>query len=460
MNKNLIKAACCNSILVCCFSANTVNAATVNISDYSGGDGVLTYGEFISAQNAAGNYGTIKFNETLTTNQNLAITKKGITVIGIDSSTGKRVFKKTHANYTTTAPTFWNAMNLVTAPFKIDPQAPNSSIFRIGTDDVTIKNLYLTASNWPLLKANVSSTDGEGTRVATGVEMGISITSGKTLTIDDVKIDKVNVAINYNRDLLPHGLTLKNSIVTGGRGIINSAESLAQAPADTALESKMIINGNNFLSYQWKAKNFCSARGLTFDYGNYVHTSDPFAGPGPIDFLNSEVTNNNFEAYSTFAVDFNRTKNVSIGKYNQGNIIRIGRYRTNYINIIHFEAKSSNINIIENKLTINKVGGNVVTNSSHIWAGFGSKTKGATTTVLAKKNEYMGFPSGHLVGVNIVDWRFQDEKVNLWGGNPSAYVRTIDISESAAGHKLWGTEANNDFWTSGNKFSKFKYGWN
>jgi len=458
-------------MLVCCFCASIANAATVNISDFSGSDGVLTYGEFISAQNAAGNYGTIKFNETLTTNQNLAITKKGITVIGIDSPTGKRVFKKTHANYTTTTPTFWNSMNLVTEPFKIDPQAPSSSIFRIATDDVTIKNLYLTASKWPLLKANVSSTDGEGTRVATGVEMGISITSGKTLTIDDVKIDRVNVAINYNRDLLPHGLTLKNSIVTGGRGIINSAESLAQAPDDTALESRMIIDNNRFLAYQQLNKNFISARGLTFDYGNYVHTSDPFAGPGPINFLNSEITNNIFDAYSTFAIDFNRAKNITIGgtpiRNSKGiivkqkrNIIKIGRYRTNYINIIHFEAKSSNINIIENKLTIKKVGDKVVTNSSHIWAGFGSKTKGATSKVLAKRNEYMGFPSGHLVGVNIVDWRFQDEKVNLWGGDPSAYVRTIDISESAAGHKLWGTKANNDFWTSGNKFSKFKYGWN
>ncbi|XPF95143.1 hypothetical protein ACM9HF_03780 [Colwellia sp. RE-S-Sl-9] len=457
MNKTMIKTTC---ILASYFFVNTANAATVNISNYSGGDGILTVAEFNSAQDVAGNNGTIKFDQTLTTTHNLVIYNKGITVIGIDSPTGQRQFTKTHANYITSVPTAWDDFNPVTDSQKIDPQAPNSSIFRIATDDVTIKNIYLTASNWPLLKANVSSTDGEGTRVATGVEMGIRVDSGKNLTIEDVKIDKVNVAINYDRDALPHGLTLKNSIITGGRGIINSAESTTAFPADTSLESKMVIDNNHFVAYQWKAKNFCSARGLTFDYGNYAHSADPFVGPGPIDFLDSEVINNTFDAYSTFAVDFNRTKNVHIGKTNQGNTIKIGRYRTNYINIIHFEAKSSNINIIENKLTINQVDGATVTNSSHIWAGFGNKTKGATTTVLAKNNEYMGFPSGHLVGINIQDWRFQDEKVSLGGGlNASVYVRTIDISESVAEHKLWGTEVNNDFWTTGNKFGKFFYGW-
>ncbi|MER2494394.1 hypothetical protein [Catenovulum sediminis] len=442
------------------FAALSVKAATVNISSYSGSDGVLSWGEFNNAQNAAGLYGTINFDQTLTTTANLTITTKGLTIIGIDDASGMRTFTKTHANYTTTAPGNWNDMNPVTDSNKIDVNAPNSSIFRVVADDVTIKNIHLTASNWPLLKNNVSSVDGEGTRVATGVEMGISVGSGKTLTVDDVKVDKVNVVINYDRDRLPHGLTLSNSTLTGGRGIINSAESASTAPSETALDSKMVIKNNHIVAYQWKAKNFCSARGFTFDYGNYAHTADPQNGPGPIDFLDSEVLNNNFDALSTFNVGFNRVKNVFIGKLGQGNSFKGGRYRKNYINMIHFEAKSSDIKIIDNDINIYRVDGEIVTDSSHISASFGHKTQGAIKTVLAKQNKYMGFPSNHLVGKDIQDWRFQDEEVSLGAGvNPPVYVRTVGVAEADANHKLWGTDANNDFWTTGDKWAKFFYGW-
>ncbi|WP_017445419.1 hypothetical protein [Gayadomonas joobiniege] len=440
--------------------AASVQAATVNISSYSGADGVLSWGEFNNAQNAAGTYGTINFDQTLTTSANLVINTKGLTILGIDDASGMRTFTKTHANYTTTAPTDWNDMNPVTDSTKIDPSAPNSSIFRVNVDDVSFKNIHLTASHWPLLKNNVSSVDGEGTRVATGVEMGISVGAGKNLTVDDVKVDKVNVVINYDRDKLPHGLTLTNSTLTGGRGIINSAESSSAYPSDTALDSKMLIANNHIVAYQWKAKNFCSARGFTFDYGNYAHTADPSNGPGPIDFLDSEVLNNNFDALSTFNVGFNRVKNVFIGKVGQGNSFKGGRYRKNYINMIHFEAGSSDINIIDNDINIYKVDGEIVTDSSHISASFGHKTQGAIKTVLAKQNKYMGFPSNQLVGNNIQDWRFQDEEVALGAGvNLPVYVRTVGISQADANHKLWGTEANNDFWTTGDKWAKFYYGW-
>lgn len=438
--------------------ASVVGAATVPVANFSGKDGVLTPAEFTRAQIAAGKNGTILFNQDLATHVDLPVFQKGLTIIGVDGPKGKRVLERANPTAEVTPPSHWDSLNTV-PNWKITPGHDESAVLLIKANDVAIQNLSVRGRYWPLLKSNVASRDGEGARTARGVEYGIRVRSGgKSLILKEMKIEKVNVCVGFDH-FLPHGFRLLNSKLTGGRGCVNSAESPIHRPASNALESRMIIDRNIFGTFKHGGRNFISARGVTFDYGNFAHHPNPFAGPGPVDFRGSEITRNTFGPFSTFTLGLTRCKNIVVGKMGAGNDIKVGKYRKSFINTIHFEAGSSHIKMIDNDLTIFRVGNQIVTRSMHIFGAIGHKTQRIPNNMLCWMNHYRGFPSGYLVEWDTKNWTFRDEKVRLWGGQLKGYVRNVRPGPGETGHRLEGSAATNDFWNQHNKWSGFKTGW-
>ncbi len=435
------------------------HAATVQISNYTtlvDGKNRLTWGNFNAAQTAAGVSGIIEFDQAVETTATLLIQTTGITIKG--TIPGQRVpvthkFDADGLADTFTEPIDWTTTTsredtaLINAvpQSMIDSQAKNRAVFRIKADDVKLEQLIIEGSDWPLVKSNVAISGG--TRIAQGVEMGVEVKDGhKNISIQNTTIQKVNVCINLDRAELPHGLKIQGGHYYGGRGFINSAdEENGTLLLETSLTAPMTINNALVGSHIARNKNFFPARGLTFDYGNNLFANGPVnSTQGVIDFKGSYITNSTMGPFTSFAIDFNRCRNIDIGKAGEGNVVEAGIYRASFVQCIHLESGSRDLRIRDNELIINTVNAEPIISSSIVIGTLGHNTQEPVTDVLMENNTYKGYPE-RLVSGHILGWEFKNETIDIAAGHSLINtVNTWPYPRAAANHRVTGTAANND----------------
>ena len=403
--------------------------------------GALTQAKFDQLQKQAGPNGTIEIKGTATTSDPLRVTQKGLTIIG---KTAGSTISLTCKDKSVSPPR--NVSDDNTVPSNVYTKADaKRAVFIVGANDIKFSNLIIKGQYTPLLKQNVAKE--EGARVVVGVESGIATTERGilNLSVKGCQFRNVNVGISYASGGLPHGLNVTNTKFYTGRGAINCVEGRSGASVVAnrlSLTKKMVLSNADIFRTNAPKKNFFSARGFTFDFGNGPHNY-PVNNVPAVNFLGSTVTGCNVNGISFLGIDFNRCKNITIGGTGaDANVFRIGNFGLFSYGGIHFEAGSSDITCRNNTIINDKVGGVITNGACSYFGGIGGMSYHPPHHIKFIGNKHQGYVQTFFRHT-YTNWTFTDEIIAT--GTTVAQKRLGDSLLTKVVAKLSFTGSNNHF---------------
>ncbi len=373
----------------------------------------LTQQSFNTLQNSAGANGTIELTNNITVNGTIRVTQEGLTIIGRRANGVRSRVTYNHRDVSVSPPS--NGRD----PNPVDPSILQSgdalrAIFIVDADGVQFRNLVIRGQHTPLVSRNVSFE--EGARVSVGVESGILTARRgiRDLRVVGCAFRNVNVGIEYARGGLPNGMVVRNVRFFTGRGGINCGEGRGGPNAlanSLALTSRMVLDNADVLRTNVPSKNFYSARGLTFDFGNGDHGFAVNDVPA-VTFRGTTVTRCELRGMAFLGIDFNRCRNLTIGNSDptQRNVFRIGNFGGLNFGGIHFEAGSHDITCTENIIINDRVAGEIPFTSCSYFSSIGGESHEAPHDITFTRNWHRGTPNTvfrRTIGEN---WIFVNEQ--------------------------------------------------